>query len=55
MKLIFVENVAGDIVLVYTWDHHDTNLGIMKAKMEAKQKQIPVKRVWSEPVNTQTA
>lgn len=54
MKLIFVENLAGDIVMVYTWGSHDINLGIMKARHEAKMKKIPVKRIWSETVNTQT-
>lgn len=54
MKLIFVENFVGDIVLVYTWTHYDINLGIMKARSDAKRKNIPVKRVWTETVKPQT-
>jgi hypothetical protein len=51
MKLIFVENTSGEIVLAYTWENKDINLGLMKAKHDAKQRQINVKRIWAESVN----
>lgn len=51
MYIIFVENVAGDIIRAMTWSGKKEE-GILIAKMDAKNRNIPIRRVWGEFVKT---
>lgn len=50
MFMIYVENLEGDIVRVMTWTGRKED-GIARARLDAKEKKIAVKRIWSETIN----
>ena len=45
--VIFVETAAGEIVRAFTWSH-DRASGLARARVEARDRGISVKRVWAE-------
>ncbi len=50
MFMIYVENLDGDIVRAMTWTSRKED-GIARARLEAKEKKIAVKRIWAETIN----
>ena len=50
MFMIYVENLEGDIVRAMTWTGRKED-GIARARLDAKDKKVAVKRIWAETIN----
>jgi hypothetical protein len=53
MFIIYVENIAGEIVQVKTWSGQKED-GIAVTKQEAKEKNIMTNRIWAEKLKSKT-
>lgn len=51
MYMIYVENMAGEIIRAMTWNGNK-EVGIQRLKQEVKDKKIPYKKIWAELIKT---